>query len=102
MEMHLVRVILGESKAKEVFKMRKENKNSSKDKVTVKASSKDKETVNNSKEKVAMLKANNKSSKKVICSKDKMVVRTTKAKRFMPNPHRDTPTFGRRIPSSRV
>ena len=40
MEMHLVRVILGESKAKEVLKMRKENKNSSKDKVTVKANSK--------------------------------------------------------------
>ena len=38
--MHLVRVILGESKAKEVLKMRKENKNSSKDKVTVKANSK--------------------------------------------------------------
>ena len=40
MEMHLVRVILGESKAKEVLKMRKENKNSSKDKVTVKTNSK--------------------------------------------------------------
>ena len=38
MEMHLVRVILGESKAKEVLKMRKENKNSSK--MTVKANSK--------------------------------------------------------------
>ena len=40
MEMHLVRVILGESKAKEVLKMRKENKNNSKGKVTVKANSK--------------------------------------------------------------
>lgn len=78
MEMHLVRVILGESKAKEVLKMRKENKNSSKGKVTVKANSKDnmavkadnraetskkasskgKETVSYSKDKVAMLKAN--------------------------------------------
>jgi hypothetical protein len=108
MEMHLVRVILGESKAKEVLKMRKENKNSSK--MTVKANSKSrmrrlstkmemhpvgviledgkvrgvlkqqKQSKNNSKEKVAVLKASNKSSKKASSSKDKMVVKTTKAK----------------------
>ena len=91
MEMHLVRVILGESKAKEVLKMRKENKNSSKDKVTVKASnkdnmavkadnraetskkasSKDKETVNNSKGKVTV-KANSKSRMRRLSTKMEM------------------------------
>ena len=71
MEMHLVRVILGESKAKEVLKMRKENKNSSKGKVTVKASNKDNMAV----------KADNRAeTSKKASSKDKMVVKTTKAK----------------------
>ena len=40
MEMHLVRVILEDSKVKEVLKMRKKGKNNSKSKVTVKANSK--------------------------------------------------------------
>ena len=91
MEMHLVRVILVENKAKEVLKMRKENKNSSKDKVTVKASnkdnmavkadnraetskkasSKDKETVNNSKGKVTV-KANSKSRMRRLSTKMEM------------------------------
>ena len=86
MEMHLVRVILGESKAKEVLKMRKKDKvtvkANSKDNMAVKAdnraetskkaSSKDKETVNNSKEKVAMLKANSKSRMRRLSTKMEM------------------------------
>ena len=180
MEMHLVRVILVENKAKEVLKMRKENKNSSKDKVTVKASnkdnmavkadnraetskkasSKDKETVNNSKGKVTV-KANSKSRMRRLSTKMEMhpvgiiledskvrgvlkqrkqsknkgrvaankaksqqkatvkrsslaegksnsqqtTFRATKAMKrpaHLTSPRRDTPTFGRRIPSSRA
>lgn len=89
MEMHLVRVILGESKAKEVLKMRKENKNSSK--MTVKANSKSRMRRLSTKMEMHPVgviledgkvtgKANSKSSKKASSSKDKMVVKTTKAK----------------------
>ena len=83
MEMHLVRVILGESKAKEVLKMRKENKNSSKDKVTVKASNKDNMAVKADNRAETSKKASSKDKETVSYSKDKVAVKANSRTRWL-------------------
>ena len=123
--MHLTRVILRESRVKEVLKMRKKSKNNSKGKVTVKTNSKSRMRRLSIKmemhpvgiiledSKVRGVLKQRKQSKiknkgRVAANKAKSQQTTFRATKAMTrpahltSPRRDIPTCGRRIPSSRV
>jgi hypothetical protein len=127
MEMHLTRVILRESRVKEVLKMRKKSKNNSKGKVTgkvtVKANSKSRMRRLSTKMEMhpvgviledgkvkGVLKQRKQSKNKgwVAANKAKSQQTTVRATEAMTrpahltSPRRDILTCGRRIPSSRV